>query len=134
MQRYLQTRKLPFPLTFDPTTYNIWPSFFFSKSHLFSTSSPTVFSLHFFFFWIFSFAVALRHLFLSSLMPATSSPWVKKVASSPWQQWWRQLWFGFEFDFGLGLMGFFVESFILGSKLLEFSVEGLILGLDWFLV
>ena len=100
--------KLPFPSLLTPTTKILLtpttnltlffyfyfpflshkiPSFLYFLSHIPFAS--------FFYFLIFSFVVAVLHLFLSSLMVAASSPW----------QWWRRL----RFEFGFGLMGFLLK-------------------------
>ena len=80
--------------------------FFPFLSHKITSFSllPPSFLFIFFFSLIFSFVVALKHLFLSSLMAAASSPRAKKATSSPWQ-WWRRL----RFEFGFGLMGFLLK-------------------------
>ena len=102
------SRKLPFPSLLTPTTKTSVPlfyfifSFFISQNQIFSLL-PRSF-LFTFYFLIFFFVIALKHLFLSSLMAAASSPRAKKAASSPWQ-WWQR----FRFEFGFGLMGFLLK-------------------------
>ena len=135
--------KLPFPSLLTPTTkilltpttnltllFYFFFLFYLTKSHLFSTSSPTFLSLHFLFFDLF---LCLSCLALVSLFSNGSSKLSKAVVTT------ASIWVWVWVD------GFFVESLILGSKLLSFPLKvwfwvwidfgfGLILGLDWFLV
>ena len=85
---------LHFPLTFNPHHIIFDPLFFTHKiTYFLYFLSHSLFS-SFFFFLIFSFAIALKHLFLSSFRAAASSP-------SQWWQWWLR--------FGFGLMGFLLK-------------------------
>ena len=100
--------KLPFPSLLTPATkilltpttnltlfFYFYFSFFISQNPIFSLL-PLPRSFPFiFYFLIFSFVLAVLHLFLSSLMVAASSP----------RQWWRRL----QFEFGFGLMGFLLK-------------------------
>ena len=113
--------KLPFPSLLTPTTkilltpttnltllFYFFFLFYLTKSHLFSTSSPTFLLLHFLFFDLF----LCRSCFaLVSLFSNGSSKLSMAVvtATSIWVWVWVD--------------GFFVESLILGSKLLSFPLK-----------
>ena len=104
--------KLSFPSLLTPTTnltlFFIFFLFYLIKSHLFSTSSPTFLLLHFLFFDLFlcHSCLALVSLFSNG---SSKLSMVVVMAASIWVLVWVD--------------GFFVESLILGSKLLSFPLK-----------